>query len=112
MVIEEARRFDSIDAEYKVEKSYKLFHVSQTKPIRKTALNTAQHEFWDHFGRHADRNRLIRWTKGEWQTDEHGEKSWDETADVWGWKDFQEHLGLDQSHRPSQRQGDLRCLWG
>jgi hypothetical protein len=97
VIVEQSRRFDSIDAEYKVEKSFKLFHVSQTKPTRKTALNTAQHEFWEHFGHHADRNKLIRWTKGKWQTGEHGEKWWDKTADVWGWKIFQEHFGMDEA---------------
>ena len=64
VIIEEARRFDTIDAEYKIERSYNLFHVSQTKPVRKTALNVAQYEFYDHFVRHADRNKLIRWTRG------------------------------------------------
>ena len=104
-LIEETRKCDIFDAdgqvegtsESKVEKPYKLFHVSQTKPIRQTALNTAQHEFYQHFIRHSDRTKLIRWTKGEWQIDEQGEKSWDETADIWGWRIFQEHFSLDQA---------------
>jgi hypothetical protein len=74
VVVEQTRRFDTIDAEYKVQKEYKLFHVSQTRSIRQTPLNIAQHQFWEHFVRHADRNRLIRWTKGEWKRDEDGEK--------------------------------------
>lgn len=65
VIIEETRRFDSIDSDYTVEKSYKLFHSSQTQAIEKTPLNTAQHEFYEHFGKHADRSRLIRWTKGQ-----------------------------------------------
>ena len=96
VVVEQTRRFDTIDGEYTVEKSYKLFHVSQTQPIRKTALNTAQHQFWSHFVRHGDRNRLIRWTKGEWKRDEHGEKWWDDEVDVWSWRTFQEHFSFDQ----------------
>lgn len=97
VTIEVTRRFDTVDAEYVVPKSYKLFHISQTKPIRKTALNIVQHEFYDHFVRHADRNKLIRWTKGEWKMNEEGEKWWDASADVWGWRTFQEHFSLDQA---------------
>lgn len=96
-IIEQTRRFDTIDGDYRVEKTYRLYHVSQTQPIRKTALNVAQHEFYCHFARHADRNKLIRWTRGEWKTDENGEKWWDEAADVWGWKIFQEHFSLHQA---------------
>ena len=105
VLIEEIRKSDVLDAEgqieetleYKIEKPYKLFHVSQTKPIRKTALNIAQHEFYEYFVRHADRNKLIRWTKGEWTVDEQGEKWWDESVDVWGWRIYQEHFSLDQA---------------
>lgn len=95
VIVEQTRRFDTIDAEYIVPETYKLFHVSQTKPIRKTPLNIAQHEFYDHFVRHADRNKLIRWTGGEWKTDEDGEKWWDKSADVWGWRTFQEHFASE-----------------
>ncbi len=96
VVVEQTRRFDTIDAEYTIEKSYNLFHISQTRPIRKTPLNVAQHQFWEHFVRHGDRNRLIRWTKGEWKRDEHGEKWWDETTDLWGWRTYPEHFSFDQ----------------
>jgi hypothetical protein len=96
VVVEQTRRFDTIDAEYTVEKSYKLFHVSQTQPIRQTPLNTAQRHFWEHFVRHGDRNKLIRWTKGEWKRDEHGEKWWDDEVEVWGWRTYQEHFSFDE----------------
>ena len=85
------------DCDYVVEKTYNLYHASQTQPIRKTPLATARVEFHDHFVRHNDRNTLIRWTKGEWNTDENNEKYWDETADVWGWKTFQDHFSFDQT---------------
>ncbi len=105
VLIEETRKCDIYDAEgriegtseYKTERSYKLFDISQTKPIRKTALNAAQHKFYGHFVRHADRNKLIRWTKGEWRTDEDGERCWNEAAEVWGWRTFQEHFSLDRA---------------
>ena len=96
VLVGETRRFNTIDAEYQIERKYSLFHVAQTQPIKKTPLNTAQHEFYDHFVRHANRNKLIRWTKGEWKTTEDGEKWWDEAADLWGWRTYQEHFSFDQ----------------
>jgi hypothetical protein len=57
-------------------------------------LTTAQHEFYEIFARHADRQKLIRWTKGEWR-DDNGERYWDNTVDAWGWRTYRDHLGLD-----------------
>lgn len=84
------------EAQFTIENQYNLYHVSQTQPIRRTPLAIARHDFYEHFVRHNDRNKLIRWTKGEWKEDEDGQKYWDETADVWGWKTFREHFGLDE----------------
>jgi hypothetical protein len=82
------------EGEYTIEKSYKLYHVSETRPVRRTPLNTAQHEFYEIFARWANRQKLIRWTRGEWRDDD-GEKCWDSTSDAWGWRTYQEHLGLN-----------------
>ena len=54
VLVEQTRKFDTIDAEYTVEKQYKLFHLSQTRPIRQTPLNTAQRQFWERFVRHGE----------------------------------------------------------
>ena len=57
-------------AQYNIEKSYQLYHISQTQPLRQTPLNIAQHEFYDAFARFASRQKLIRWTQGQWQNDD------------------------------------------
>jgi hypothetical protein len=82
-------------AEYAIEKSFKLFHVSQTKPARKTPLHAARLDFYENYVRQSNRNKLIRWTKGQWVKDADGERYWDGSADVWDWRTYQEHLGLD-----------------
>lgn len=82
-------RLECADKEYEVKgQSWKLYHHRQTKPVKKTALNMARHQFWEIFGQTNDRSKLIRWTKGEWVTNEAGERHWDSEADVWGWKTF------------------------
>jgi hypothetical protein len=81
-------------AEYTIEQSYKLYHVSQTQAIRRTPLNIAQHEFYDAFIHCADHGRLIRWVTGEWREVD-GEKVWDSEADVAGWRTYQKCLGLE-----------------
>ena len=89
------RKLESTDGgEYTIEKSYKLYHVSQTQPVRRTELKTAQHEFYEMFGRFANCRTLIRWTKGEWREND-GERYFDNTVDAWGWRNYQDHLGLD-----------------
>lgn len=87
------RRLDCADHTYEIEKQYNLFHVSQTRTVKKTPLNLARHAFWQCFVQPSDRERLIRWTKGEWKFYEDGEKYWDAEADVWGWKTYQEWFG-------------------
>ena len=94
VVITIARKSDTLGNEFEVERSFKLYHHSQTRPTRKTPLNMARRDFFKYFGEFSDRSRLIRWTKGEYRFDEDGEKWWDASADVWGWKSFKESFGL------------------
>ena len=47
-----------------------LYHFNQTKPARKTALNSARRMYYGIFVRNSDRTRLIRWTKGEYRVDD------------------------------------------
>jgi len=89
--VRRTRRFDSIDADYEVVSEYKLYHVSQTRPVRKTALAMARHEFFRDFVQRADRKRYIPWTKGDW-VEEDGTRYWDDTIDHWGWRTYNRWL--------------------
>ena len=82
------RKLETIDAEEEIVRDHDLFHITQTKPIRKTTLNVARHEFFRIFVQRADRNRYIRWTQGKWIVGEDGNRYWDEFVDEWSWRTY------------------------
>lgn len=82
-------RLECADVEYEVPgHTWNLYQQYQTEPIKETPLNVARQQFWEVFGLTNERSKLIRWTKGDWVQNEFGEKVWDSTVDVWGWKTF------------------------
>jgi hypothetical protein len=98
VIVEDTRRLTCVEepVEYTIQKTYRLYHASQTQQVSKTVLSIARQDFWQHFGRHANRNMLIRWTKGEWKEDDDGDEYWDNTAEVWDWKTFQGYFSYDK----------------
>lgn len=69
-----------------ISRTFSLFHASQTRPQRKTDLQIAQLAFYELYLKPASRNRHIRWTRGDWQEAEDGNRYWDATAASWGWR--------------------------
>ncbi|NLS93976.1 MAG: hypothetical protein GXX96_17590 [Planctomycetaceae bacterium] len=82
------RRLESTGTKYEAVSHYGLYHISQTRPVKKTPLNLARHDYFRAFAQRADRQRYIRWTKGAWVTEEDGLRYWDDTLDDWGWRTY------------------------
>lgn len=91
VLIHRTKQFQSVDAVQHFTTERGLYHITQTTPIRKTALNVARHEFYRLFAQQADRQRHIKWTQGDW-VEEDGVRYFCSDIDKWGWLTCSEWL--------------------
>lgn len=88
------QKLNSEDHEFQVERFNNLFHVSQTKEVRKTCLNVARRDFYEVFVAHASWKRQIKWTKGGYVYPKSKDRFWDETIDDWGWRTYKRKVSI------------------
>ncbi|WP_339684979.1 hypothetical protein [Gimesia maris] len=94
--IVQTRKLETVNHEYECAKFINLYHLNQTSPVKKTPLNVSRYLYYRVFVEPADKTKLIRWTQGAWEYDG-DEKYWNPEANNWGWRNFKEGMGLQQS---------------
>jgi len=87
------QRFEAENHEYQAEKFNNLYHVSQTREVRRTSLALARRYFYEAFVAHASWQRQIKWTQGGFVHTDDGSR-WDETIEDWGWRTYKRKVSL------------------
>ena len=88
-------RMESLGIDVQRERFFNLYHISQTREMRATALSTARLQFYERFAKHSDWQRLIRWTQGAYINTDDG-SVWDSDIQKWGWRTYKEKLSLSK----------------